>query len=114
MSVPNLSMMRQRVTLTPFLRSDGFRQVEVYDDTASVVLRAKIEPATKLIRGQDGEQILANRRMWVHSPVRTIRTKDRITLPGGETPTIVTVSSISDTRGQTRVFELMLGEGRLG
>lgn len=114
MSIPNLTMMRQTVIVEPIKAGTGafvgFDAQEQYD--APVTLRAKVEVEQSLVRRPDGQEAIANRIAYIHSPQLVITEKARVTLPDGTQPAILRVEGIPDGYGRTRMYAIKFGDSR--
>lgn len=115
MSTPNIAMMKERVTLeiaktTPDGYSGLYGTPQFETDTQTLLAREV--DLDEVIRGTAGEERVAERAAFIHSPTRRIKPLDKITFSDGESPRILRVRAETDTLGLRKVYLVTFGNSR--
>lgn len=102
------TMLSQSITVTPWASQDGYGKATY---GAAVSYRAQVVHAQKMVRRDDGQEVLATTQV-ILAGQPSISTKDRITLPAAFTPNqppLLAVESFPDERGAGYATVLYLG-----
>ena len=72
----------------------------------AVTVSARVAAMPKMVRSAEGRETVSSTTAWIESPLIPIGATDRITLPDGTTPKILSVQRVPDETGQvfTTVF----------
>ena len=92
-----------RSFLTVRIAVEPWTGQNVYGDATygtSVSMPARISKKPKLVRADDGRETVAGSIAWVDPAFVTIGPKDRVTLPDGSTPPVLSIDRIPDERGR--------------
>lgn len=90
-----LALMNQQVTVEPFASSNMYGEPAFGD---AVTMQARIEGRPQMVRTATGEERVASAVVYVDStPV--VSPRDRVTLPDGSTPLVLSVIEMPDERG---------------
>lgn len=87
-------MMAHTVTLEQFVVKDGYSRPSF---TSPVTLKARIEQRNQFVRDNAGREVVSSTTVYLE-PV-AVRIEDRLTLPDGSTPAILSVQSVDDEVG---------------
>lgn len=90
-------LMPSTVIWFPFAAHDAYAEAS-FAATGTAV-RCRVEPTTKLIRTDTGEEKVTSATIYV-SGVRGIGPKDKLVLPDGRTPPILRVDKHNDEDGE--------------
>lgn len=91
-----LDLMVDSISVAPFSTRNGYGEPSFGTAT---ILPARIERTNRKVYGADGTERIATTRIFV--PAGTpIDERDRLTLPDGRTPRILSVERGSDERGE--------------
>ena len=90
-------MLTSTITVEPWSSQDVYGQI-TYGTAVSMV--ARISKAPKLVRADDGREVVAGSTAWVDPASVVIWARDRVTLPDGTTPTVLSVERVPDERGR--------------
>lgn len=112
MSHAGLSMYTHRVVLTPFVKEIGLFSQPLLDPNKQKTLRARVKKVNKRIRRPGGEEVLVSSEAMIHCPSYVITERDKIELPDGTTPAIISVESEPDMRGRTHSYKVLFGNSR--
>ncbi len=85
----------QSVTVEPWVRDDQYGQ-PVYG--APVSYSARVQEKVKMIRDTQGQQVVSTSQVYFDGSV-TVTVKDRITLPDGTQPLILSIGGSPDETG---------------
>ncbi len=91
------SMLTSTITVEPWSSQDVYGQATY---GTAVSMAARISKAPKLVRADDGREVVAGSTAWVDPVSTIIGARDRVTLPDGTTPTVLSVERIPDERGR--------------
>jgi hypothetical protein len=62
---------------------------------APTAIRALVEAATRLVKASDGREVMASTKLTILQPI-TLSVLDRVTLPDGRRPPLLTVQGLVD------------------
>ena len=85
------------VSVEPWESQDEFGEPSY---GASVSYPARIVHAMKLVRNDEGREVVSNARAFVNTGTTAISPKARVTLPDGTQPKILTVERFPDEAGE--------------
>lgn len=88
-------LMPDTITVEPFLSRDSYG---VPSYSASTNYKSRVIQKPTRVLAANGEEVVAKGVIWVGASPG-ITAEDRITLPDGSTPPIISVSSIPDDSG---------------
>ena len=91
------SMLTSTITVEPYSSQDVYGVVTF---GTAVSMPARIAEKPELIRATDGREVVAGSTAWVDPASVIIGARDRVTLPDGTTPTVLSVERIPDERGR--------------
>lgn len=89
-------MMPHTVTHEEFASRDEYG-LPAYGSPAS--LKARVSYRPHKVRTPAGDEVVARGEVWLNTAGTTVDTEDRITLPDGSTPPILSVDGLSDELG---------------
>ena len=92
------SFLRSRVTHSPYEGHADAYGTRTYG--SSRTLRARVEYSPRLVRTLDGNEVTAQATAWVEQENKVIGPKDKIVLPDGTTPPILTVERKPDSQNR--------------
>ena len=92
------SFLRNRITLASYEGHADAYGTRTY--ASETTLRARVEYSPKLVRTLDGNEVTARATAWVEQENNIIGTKDKIVLPDGTTPPILTVERKPDDQNR--------------
>lgn len=86
-------------TITVFSASTVDKYGKQAFSGTGVALQCRLVFENRMIRDTDGREISEAGRAIIFGPATTVQVKDRIALPGGRSPLVVSVSTIKDEVG---------------
>jgi len=92
------SFLRQRVSIASYEGHADAYGTRTY--ATAKELRARVEFAPRLVRTLGGDEVTASATAWVEQGDKVIGTKDKITLPDGTSPPILTVERTPDSQNR--------------
>lgn len=90
-----LDCMSSTITREPFVSHDKYGE-ETYG--AAVPIQCRVQEKIERVAIASGEEVLSRGRVYLGS-ITGVETKDRITLPDGTTPEILSVQKVNDEDG---------------
>ncbi len=91
------SMLTSTITVEPWASQNVYGQVTY---GTAVSMSARIAKRPKLVRADDGREVVAGSTAWVDSTSVVIGARDRVTLLDGTTPTVLSVERVPDESGR--------------
>jgi hypothetical protein len=102
------SMLRQTITYQAYSAlGDQYGQSATFG--SEIDFRARVSPTSKLVVTSAGREVVASWVVWLDPGDTVIGSQDRITLPDGSTPHILTIERLVDERGQSHHTKVYLG-----
>ena len=97
-------LLKETVTISPWVSQDAYGAVTY---GMPVSYKARIGHSNKIFRGAEGQEIVAQAKVWLGA-TNVVSTKDRITMPDGTTPPIISTERFFDESGPSHTV-LYLG-----
>ena len=97
------TFLTSNITVETLLSKDAFGKPTFGN---AITVSARVANKPMMVRSLDGLETVSRVTAWVESPLLPIGPTDRITLPDGTTPKILSVQRVPDETGQvfTTVF----------